>query len=58
MLEDIDNYNTLYAITEIYTSDPEAHKQRGLFSMGGNTYNVEFGGWVRHSTQGFQNATI
>ena len=39
MLEDIDNYNMLYAITEICTTSSSV-------------------GWVRHPTQGFQNATM
>ena len=26
--------------------------------MEGNSYNVEFGGWVRHPTEGFQNNTM
>ena len=47
VLEDIDNYNMLYAITEICTADPETCKGCGLFSMEGNSYNVAFvGGYV------------
>ena len=33
VLEDIDNYNTLYAITEICTTEPSTRSRRGLFCM-------------------------
>ena len=47
VLEDIDNYNTLYGITEICTAEPNTRSRRGLFTMEGNSLNVEFGGWVQ-----------
>ena len=58
VLEDIDNYNTLYATTEICTAEPTTCSRHGLFTTEGNSYNVKFGGWARHPTEGFQNGTM
>ena len=58
VIEDIDNYIMLYAITKICTAEPITRSHRGLFTMEGNSYNVEFGGWVCHPTEGFQNGSM
>jgi len=55
VLEDLDNYNLIYAVTEICTNSPDNRAGRDRFSMEGNdTYN-NFGGWIKHPTEGFQN---
>ena len=57
ILEDIDQYNMLYGITELCTGEPVTRQRRGLFTMEGNSMFVEFGGWVRHPIAGFQSGT-
>ena len=58
VLEDIDQYNMLYGITEICTGDPLTRQRRGQFTLEGNSLLVECGGWVVHPTQGLQNSSI
>ena len=36
LLEDIDQYNCLYAITEICTADPTVRQHRAMFGLEGN----------------------
>lgn len=58
VLEDIDQYNMLYAITEICTGDVSTRQRRGQFTLEGNSLLVECGGWVLHPTQGLQSGSF
>ena len=55
VLEDLDNYNLTYAVTEICTNSPDNRSGRDMFSMEGNSTWQNFGGWIKHPTEGFQN---
>ena len=55
MLEDIDQYNLVYAVTEICTNNEQNRKNRDQFHMEGNTTFPDLGGWIRHHTEGPQN---
>lgn len=55
ILEDIDNYNLVYAVTEICTNEISTRQARDQFSMEGNDTWSDLGGWIRHPNQGFQN---
>ena len=58
VLEDIDQYNMLYGITEICTGDSNTRQRRGQFTLEGNSLLVECGGWVLHPTQGLQSSSF
>ena len=55
VLEDIDQYNLVYAVTEICTGDPATRSGRDLFTMEGNSTWNDLGGWIRHPNRGFLN---
>jgi hypothetical protein len=55
VLEDIDNYNLVYAITEICTNESNTRQRRGTFHMEGNSSYPDLGGWIKHPTMGLQN---
>jgi hypothetical protein len=62
VLEDIDQYNMVYAITEICTNDSMVRDRRGMFHMesaasnnGTGLANTDTGGWIRHWKHGFHN---
>ena len=55
ILEDIDNYNLVYAVTEICMNKTSTRRARDQFCMQGNDTLADFGGWIRHPTEGFQN---
>jgi len=55
VLEDIDQYNMLYAVTELCTAEKETRDHRGAFHMEGNDESADVGGWILHPTQGLQN---
>ena len=44
VLEDINQYNMLCAITEICTGDPVTHQKRGQIMREGNSLLIECGG--------------
>ena len=58
ILEDIDQYNMLYAVTEICTGEPITRQKRGQFNLEGQKYLVECGGWIVHPTEGLQNGSF
>lgn len=55
ILEDIDQYNMVYAITEICTNDSDTRLRRGTMHMEGQYPNESLGGWIKHPTFGLQN---
>jgi hypothetical protein len=55
VLEDIDNYNLVYAITEICTNEEITRRRRGMFHMEGNSIFPDLGGWIKHPDAGLQN---
>ena len=47
LLESIDHYNCLYAVTELCTSEPDVRKSRGRFTMEClDPWNYEIGACV------------
>ena len=58
LLEDIDQYNCLYAITEICTGDPVVRQGQATFSLEGNSAWPDLGGWIKHPTEGLQNGSV
>ena len=58
LLEDIDQYNCLYAITEICTGDPVVRQGRATFGLEGNSAWPDLGGWIKHPTEGLQNSSV
>ena len=58
VLEDIDQYNMLYAITENCTGYPVTRQKRGQITLEDNSLLVECGGWILHPTQGLQNSSF
>jgi hypothetical protein len=55
VLEDIDQYNMLYGVTEICTGEKETRDHRGSFHFEGNETTPDAGGWIVHPSQGFKN---
>ena len=69
VLEDIDQYNMVYAVTELCTNDPTVRQSRGAFhmesSMGDTDADAterwsflsgpDAGGWIKHPKYGYQN---
>ena len=45
-MEDLDNYNLIYAMTEICPNSPDNRVERDHSSMEGNTALNKFGGWI------------
>jgi len=58
LLEDIDQYNCLYAITEICTADPTSRQHRSTFNLEGNNTWADLGGWIKHPTDGLLNGSV
>ena len=59
VLEDIDQYNMVYAITELCTADPETRGKRSAFYLeGGSGPYEDLGGWIKHPTLGFQQTAV
>ena len=52
VLEDINQYKMLNAITKICTGYPVIHQNRVQFTLEGNNLLVERGGWIVYPTQG------
>jgi hypothetical protein len=48
ILEDIDNYNSLYAVTELCTANTEIRNNRGGFHHEGNPMDPALGGFIKH----------
>lgn len=48
ILEDIDNYNSLYAVTELCTGNPTTRKYRGAFHQEGNPVMANMGAFIKH----------
>ena len=48
VLEDIDHYNALYAVTELCTGNEHVRKYRGHFHMEGNESAESIGAFIRH----------
>ena len=58
VIEDIDQYNLLYAMTELCTADPSVRERRGCFNMEGWPGRADLGGWIKHPQFGFQNGLV
>lgn len=56
ILEDIDNYNSLYAVTELCTGNAEIRNKRGRFHHEGNPYEPSMGGFIKHPEHARSNA--
>ena len=53
VLEGIDKYYMVYAVTEICTTNPDTRQGRDLFNMEGNSTWNDLGGWIIHPFTGF-----
>ena len=54
VIKDIDQYNLLYAMTELSTADPSIRERRGCFDMEGWPFQADLGGWIKHPSSGFR----